>query len=261
MILQEKYKLHCLLVILLTILPVSLEAQEKRKQETKVMVRVHSKDAKFIGSSIGGARIIIKEEETGRILAEGITRGSTGDTEKIMNEPRTRGTVLSDEDTAGFLANLTTDEPVFVTVEAIAPANKKQAHVKSSTQLWIIPGKDILGDGVVLEVPGFVIDILSPQTHERIQSGRTVDITANVVMMCGCPVTSGGIWDADNYEVAAVIKKEGIEVKTIDLHVAEKPSTFIGETDLKKGNYEILIYAYDPVTGNTGVDKTNILIQ
>lgn len=230
-------------------------------QETTVMVRVHSKDAKFIGSSIGGAKIIVKDDATGEILAMGITRGSTGETDKIMQQPRKRGERLSDENTAGFLASLDISEPVFVTVEAIAPVNKRQAAVRSSTQLWVIPGKNIEGDGVVLEVPGFVVDILSPQTHERIQQQNEVQITANVVMMCGCPVTPNGIWDANDYEVSALISKESGEPVTVELEPLQKPSTFSGSISLDPGNYEITVYAFDPKTGNTGVDKTNIIIN
>lgn len=230
-------------------------------QTTDVMIRAQSKDAKFIGTSMGGAKVIVKNAETGEILAEGMTEGSTGDTDKIVKDPITRGEQLTDEDTAGFLAQLDIDEPTFVTVEVIAPWNKKQARVTSSTQLWVIPGKNITGDGVVLEVPGFVVDILSPQTHERITSDKTVDITANVVMMCGCPLTSGGVWNADEYEVKAIVSKEGEKVQTVDLEIQEKPSTFSGNTNLSPGNYEVTVYAFDPKTGNSGVDRTNIIIQ
>jgi hypothetical protein len=253
---NSNYSFFSIFLILLLLAPTWIYAQE-----TTVMVRVHSKDAKFIGSSIGGARIIVKNEATGEVLAEGITTGSTGDTEKIMQEPRKRGERLSDENTAGFLASLDISEPVFITVEAIAPVNKKQASVRSSTQLWVIPGKNIDGDGVVLEVPGFVIDILSPQTHERVQQQEEVQITANVVLMCGCPVTPDGIWDANNYEVAAMVKEENGEPVTVQLEPLQKPSTFTGSISLNPGNYEITVYAFDPATGNTGLDKTNIIIN
>lgn len=238
------------------ILPASLTAQE-----TSVMIRVQSKDAKFIGSSIGGAKVIVKEAITGEILAEGVTRGSTGNTEVIMKQPRERGMQLSDDETAGFMAVLDIDKPVFVTIEAIAPIQKKQAAVKSSTQIWVIPGKDIAGDGVVLEVPGFVVDILSPQTHERIASEKEVVITANVVLMCGCPVTSGGIWDADKYEVTALISREGENDQSIQLEITDKPSTFSGTITLRDGNFNITVFAFDPATGNTGLDSTNIIIN
>jgi hypothetical protein len=253
---NSNYSFFSIFLILLLLAPTWIYAQE-----TTVMVRVYSKDAKFIGSSIGGARIIVKNEATGEVLAEGITTGSTGDTEKIMQEPRKRGERLSDENTAGFLASLDISEPVFITVEAIAPVNKKQASVRSSTQLWVIPGKNIDGDGVVLEVPGFVIDILSPQTHERVQQQEEVQITANVVLMCGCPVTPDGIWDANNYEVAAMVKNENGEPVTVQLEPLQKPSTFTGSISLNPGNYEITVYAFDPATGNTGIDKTNIIIN
>ncbi len=238
-----------------------LGSQHLLAQETSVMIRVQSKDAKFIGSSIGGAQIIVRDSNTGEILAKGITKGSTGDTKLIMNEPVTRGKKLSDDETAGFIAELDITEPVFVTIEAIGPINKRQAMVKSTTQQWLIPGKNISGDGIVLEIPGFVVDILSPQTHERIEPDNDISITANVVMMCGCPVTEGGIWDANQYDVQAIVTGEGGERNTLKLKIQEKPSTFSGNLRLSKGNYEITVYAFDPETGNTGVDKTNIIIQ
>ncbi len=153
------------------------------------------------------------------------------------------------------------EEPVFVTVEAHAPYNKKQARVMSSTQLWLLPGKDITGEGLILEVPGFVVDILSPQTHERISEESTITIKANVVMMCGCPVTPGGIWDAEKYEVKAILSREGTKVSELELKAGDKPSTFTAETTLEKGLYELLIYAFDPVSGNTGLDRTNFIVN
>ncbi len=228
-------------------------------QETNVMIRVQSKDAKFIGTSIGGAQIVIKEESTGKILAEGLTQGTTGDTKIIMNQPHTRGNRLSDDNTAGFLAKLDIQKPVFVSIEALAPVNKRQARVSSTTQQWIIPGKDILGDGIILVVPGFVVDILSPQTHQTLE-GREVSIMANIVLMCGCPVTPGGIWNSANYEIKAIVSQGGKEVKTLDLLPQKVQSTFGADITLNSGNYEILVYAIDPVTGNTGLDKTNIII-
>lgn len=230
-------------------------------QETEVMVRVKSKDAKFIGSSIGGAMVLIKNAETGEVLASGKTSGSTGDTELIMKQAHSRNQRITDENTAGFLAKLDLEEPVFVTVEAQAPYNKKQARVMSSTQLWLLPGKDITGEGLILEVPGFVVDILSPQTHERISEDKTITIKANVVMMCGCPVTPGGIWDAEKYEVKAILSREGTKVSELELKTGDKPSTFSAETTLEKGLYELLIYAFDPVSGNTGLDRTNFIVN
>lgn len=227
-------------------------------QETSVMIRVKAKDAKFIGNSMGGAKIIVRDERTGVILAEGITKGGTGNTDVIMNNPITRGSQLTDDATAGFLAKLNIEKPVFISVEAFAPGENR---VKSSTQLWVIPGKDITGDGLVLEMSGFIVDVLSPQTHEKVAGNKDIEIKANIVLMCGCPITDGGIWDANQYEVKALISRDGKLERTLNLKVLEKESTFYGKVNLEPGNYEITVYAFDPVSGNTGLDVANIIVK
>lgn len=248
-------------IFTLVILVLMFTSGLSQAQETSLMIRVKSKDAKFIGSSVGGAKVIVRDDLTGKILAEGLTLGSTGDTKLIMGNTRERGQNLSDDLTAGFKAVLNIDQPTFVTVEAFAPINKRQALVRSSTQLWVIPGMNILGDGIVLEVPGFIIDILSPQTHERIGAEAKITISANVVMMCGCPVTPGGTWNANNYTIRAVISKAGKHVSTEGMKSTDKENTFSTSISLAKGDYEIAVYAFDPGTGNTGLDKVNVLVD
>jgi len=40
------------------------------------------------------------------------------------------------------------------------------------------------------------------------------------------------------------------------------PSIFRGEATVKtKGRYEMIVYAFDPQTGNTGVDKTVVQVD
>ncbi|MDC6385710.1 hypothetical protein D2V93_09080 [Flagellimonas taeanensis] len=231
--------------------------------ETKLMVRAKAKDAKFIGSSIGGAYVIVRNSTNNKILAEGITTGSTGNTDLIMKTPIGRNTQLTDDKTAGFLAVVDIDEPTFVLVEVLSPYNKKNAQVHASTELWLIPGKDILGDGVVVEIPGFIIDILTPNTHQYISKqsiGNGLDIRANMVMMCGCPIEKGGTWDSTPMEVVAILKKDGTTLATIPLNNPSR-NVFEGRMEIAEaGYYEVTVYAYDPTTGNTGVDKVNYVL-
>jgi hypothetical protein len=231
--------------------------------ETKLMVRAKAKDAKFIGSSIGGAYVIVRNSTNNKILAEGITTGSTGNTDLIMKTPIGRNTQLTDDKTAGFLAVVDIDEPTFVRVEVFSPYNKKNAQVHASTELWLIPGKDILGDGVVVEIPGFIIDILTPNTHQYISKqsiGNGLDIRANMVMMCGCPIEKGGTWDSTPMEVVAILKKGGTTLATIPLNNPSR-NVFEGRMEIAEaGYYEVTVYAYDPTTGNTGVDKVNYVV-
>lgn len=230
-------------------------------QNTEIMIRARAHDAKFVGSSVGGARILVKNTNTGEILDQGRIKGSTGSREKLMESSYDRHTVLSDEDTGGFLAELDIDDPTFITIEVYSPKNAEQAQVLSTTQLWAIPGKDITGDGVVLEVPGFIVDVLAPQRHETLDSDEKMAIRANIVMMCGCPITEGGLWDSDDYEVKAIITDEDGHKEKIPMHITDKTSTFAGEAELDSGFYEVLVYAYDSETGNTGVDRTDVVIK
>lgn len=137
--------------------------------------------------------------------------------------------------------------------------------VKTSTQLWLIPGKNVLGDGLIMEIPGFSVDVLAPQAHEMLKlTGKKmlVPVRANVMMMCGCPVKPGGIWDARKYEVKAIVKRNGVPSETVPLGFARKTSTFQGNLEITKaGVYEVTVYSFDPATGNAGVDKTTFMVR
>lgn len=229
---------------------------------TTLVVRAKAKDAKFIGSSIGGARIIVREAFSGKVLAEGLTKGSTGNTQKIMQEPHQRHQSLSDPETADFTAIINIEKPTLVTVEGYGPWQQVQARIKVQSQIWLIPGKDISGDGLVLEFPGFVVNVLNPQTHESLSAGTNIPIRANVVLMCGCLITEGGLWDASQYEVQALVEKDGETMPAVPLSISNKASTFTGNLKAPEpGLYQVSVYAYDPITGNTGVATTNFLVK
>ncbi len=229
---------------------------------TEIVVRAKARDAKFIGTSIGGAMVRIRDAESGEILAQGLTRGSTGNTETIMEKPRGRYDAIG-EGAARFEAKLDISEPVFLTVEVLAPYIKKQARVLAQTQTWLVPGKPIGGDGLVVEIPGMVVDVLSPQTHFYTTVDKSpFEIRANVVMMCGCPLTDGGLWDGSQIEVAAIVKKDGDPYKTVPLKIQDTMNTFSAPlATAAPGVYEILVYAYDSKTGNTGVDRVSFIAK
>ncbi|MFA0962982.1 hypothetical protein AB9P05_14350 [Roseivirga sp. BDSF3-8] len=229
---------------------------------TTLVVRAKAKDAKFIGTSIGGAFITIRDTQTGELLASGKTSGSTGNTSLIMEECHDRYQQLSDENTAAFTTTLELEEPRRLTISALAPANHAQAAVLAQTQVWLVPGKHIDRDGIILEIPGFIVDLLTPQTHEVLSGDENITLSANVVMMCGCPVTEGGMWNASEYEIRALIMKDGEQVEEIPMNITEKPNTFQASwSPAESGSYEIIVYAYDSRSGNTGVDKGNVIVR
>ncbi|MGL6126380.1 hypothetical protein [Chryseobacterium artocarpi] len=232
--------------------------------ETKVMIRAKAKDAKFIGSSLGGAHIIIRNKLNQQILAEGNTSGSTGNTDLIMKTPKVRGNSIADEQTGGFLATVDIDEPTFVTIEVISPLSNRQAQAVVSTEMWLIPGKNIVGEGIILEIPGYIIDILKPRTHQYIGlntiKNKPFLFQANIVMMCGCVIEKGGVWNSDEIEVKGILKKDGKFIKNIDMSWVSTNLFEGSDVITTAGNYELILYAYHAKTGNTGVDKVNYVI-
>lgn len=228
---------------------------------TELVVRAKAKDAKFIGSSVGGAFIRIKNADTGEVLVEGLTEGSTGNSNLIMKKPKGRYDTIGDG-AASFSAILNISQPVFLTVEVLTPYIKRQAHVLSQTQTWLVPGKPIDGEGLVVEVPGMIVDVLSPNTHIYTSIANSpFEIKANVVMMCGCVITNGGLWDGEQLDVSAIIYKDGEYFQTIKLAMQNDMNIFRAEfVPDSPANYRVLVYSYDPKTGNTGVDQTSFVV-
>ena len=130
----SKYKLLYMRTIVLVLL-VFFIATYTFGTDTKIIVRVKAKDAKFIGSSLGGAYIIIRNSLNQQILAEGKTSGAAGNTNLIMITPIVRGNSIVDDQTAKFFATINIEEPIFVTIEELSPINNKQASTKITTQL------------------------------------------------------------------------------------------------------------------------------
>lgn len=60
-------------------------------EPTRITVRVLSRNAKFVGTTMGGTQVVIRDAQTGAVLVEGLARGETGDTERIVKPDRKRG--------------------------------------------------------------------------------------------------------------------------------------------------------------------------
>jgi hypothetical protein len=151
---------------------------------TKIIVRVVSRDAKVIGSGVGGALVRIKNIETGEILAEGKQEGGTGDTERIMVQPRRRGeAVYNTPGAAFFQAEIPLSQPTRIEIYTEAPLGYPQAIQKETKTLLLIPGKDIAGEGVVIELQGLIVSILEPVPAKEIPGGKRVTVKAEVRML------------------------------------------------------------------------------
>lgn len=228
--------------------------------ETRIVIRAKAEDAKFIGTSMGGALVIVKDALSGAILSQGMIRGSTGDTKRIMSTPWVRGERLADENTACYVAKLDLEEPKLIEIVIFAPYGQPQAMAKASVTTWVVPGKHIEGDGIVVDFPGLVVRVTEPTAHTFVTVPTKVRLAASVTPMCGCPVDMKTFWPPEAYEVAAYLKKDGEIQEILPLVFCGKRNCFETEIFLENpGDYEFIVYAFDPKTGNTGVDKTTVV--
>ena len=231
-------------------------------KETKVMIRAIARDAKVIGTHVGGARITVKDAATGEILAQGIQQGGTGDTDVIMKKPHTRGmTVFSAGDASGFLAVLHLDKPTVVEISAEGPLGNAQATQRSSKTLLLVPGEDVLGDGILLEIHGFIVTSLAPLPDAKIKAGTPFEVRATVTMACGCPTEPDGLWDANKIRVVARLLRDGKVESEIPLKYAGVQNTFHVDVPVTAaGPLELQVLALDPGSANFGMMREAVAI-
>ncbi len=242
---------------------VALVACVAHAEPTEVTVRVLSRDAKFVGSSMGGVQVTLTDVLSGAQLASGVTRGSTGDTRRIMHTDGGRRAVLANEGAAGWTVTLDLAQPTLIEVAAFGPLGQMQAAQRVTARQWVVPGRHLsAGNGWLLELPGFAVDVLAPPAHVKLEGAITeVEVRANVTLMCGCPVEPDGLWDANAYEVAALVSHEGEPLGRYPLHYAGSTSQFaVSVPTTEPGLYEVVVYAHDPANGNTGLDRTTFFV-
>jgi hypothetical protein len=151
---------------------------------THITVRVKTKDAKFLGTSMGGALVTIQNAKTGKQLAKGVTEGATGNTNLIMVSSHERGVPISDARSAKYTATIDIEEPTQILVTAQGPLSEPHAINTVQATQWIIPGKHInRGDAMMLELPGLMVKLQSPAQDTSFYSGKSVKIQAVVRMM------------------------------------------------------------------------------
>jgi len=250
-------------VLAATLMLVSFGAAQA--EPTEIVVRVLSKDAKFIGSDTGGVQVTLRDADTTEVLSQGMTAGATGNTAKIMSNGRARRDTLSDEGSAKYSAILDIQRPRRVTATITDPRLPKDAAIIVSSTQWILPGKTVGGgDGWVLEYPGFAITSLErlPEIVE-LQGGKAnIPLKVKITMQCGCPITPGGMWDANKIQISAMLEDSTKAYPAVPLSYAGQPSTFAGELAVAApGRFTIDVYAYDPSNGNTGLAKFPLTVR
>jgi hypothetical protein len=122
--------------------------------------------------------------ETGETLAQGKQEGGTGETDRIMVQPHRRGkTLYGTPGAAFFQAEIPLDRLIQIEIYAEAPLAYPHAMQKGSKTLMLIPGKHILGEGVIIELSGLIVNLLEPLPAKMLKKREAVEVKAEVKML------------------------------------------------------------------------------
>lgn len=225
-------------------------------EPTDIVVRIIAQDAKFVGTSMGGVRIVLRDAKKGTVLAEGRTEGGTGNTARIMKSDG-RSPLRADGSEAAFAATLDIIKPTLVELEAYGPLDYPESAVRVSQQRWVMPGEDAtIGDGWTVELPGLVIN---PETK---MDGLLARVSAKVMPMCGCPIEPDGLWPSGEYEVSVTAWKDGVRIARSKLAFDTSPGVFSGDIKLPaEGRYELTVSARNKRTGNSGIRTIEVAAE
>lgn len=232
-------------------------------ERTDVEVRVIARGAKFLGGYTASTRVVLTDADTGEVLAQGQTSGTTGDTQQIMGAGSARGGKRSTEDSAAFRASLDIDRPRRVTLSVTGPLSQPQATTTATSTQWILPGRDLTaGDGWLMELPGLIVDLANPVAYQWVKAGTAVPLRASVTMLCGCTISENGAWRAEDVEVDAYVAANGAEPRRLELRF--DPGTAMFDASIPTagpGLYEVEVRAWMGPSNNAGVARTAFFVH
>ena len=233
-------------------------------EPTVVEVRVIAAGGKFLGNDIGGAEVTVRDAVTGEYVASGRICGDSGNTDEIMEVPRTWGTPVPVDQSSVFAFAVSLVQPRLLDIAVFGPLGSLQSARRATVQQWVAPGMELRGEmGVQVVIPGQLVEIVEPATHTQLSAPGPVTLRANVGMMCGCPITDAAPWPEADFTVTALVYElfGGAPqlVDTVPLPYAGTPSQFQAAWTLPAaGFYEIVVVARQNATSNTGVDRSTV---
>ncbi len=243
--------------------PPTLALAEIQTDPTRVTVRVVSHDAKLIGDGVGGVRVVISRVSDGHVLADGLQKGSTGDTEAIMARPRERGQTMYDTPgAAAFRAELALEQPTLVDITAYGPLGDPGHLVQASRRMLLVPGFHVEGEGIILELNGFTVRVLSPRAEQGQAEGADIAVKASVTMLCGCPTEPSGMWDSNRLTIRARLYGNDVLLGETILDFAGERNMYSGSLrGVPSGRYRLEVIAADAARGNFGRDDVRFSVE
>jgi hypothetical protein len=194
---------------------------------TKILVRVVAHGAMVLGREVGGARVTITDLATKQVLASGIQEGEAGDQNQIMRTPHLmEEPVYSARPAAAFTTTLALQRPTLVEVAAEGPLAYPESMRRTAMTVKLIPGQDLSGDGIVLPLNGYIVQIEHPKAGEPLNAKDDVNLKASVRTLSGTLVRPHGDWDSRRIRIYGELLIGNRIIERLQLFYAHDTGTF-----------------------------------
>ena len=228
---------------------------------TTILVRVVAHGAMVLGRDVGGARVSITDVDTKQVLATGIQQGEAGDQNQIMRTPHLmEEAVYSSRPAAAFTTTLELRRPTLVEVAAEGPLGFPSSMRRTAKTVLLIPGQDLTGDGIVLHLNGYIVQIEHPKPGESLIAKDDVKLQASVRTLSGTPVRPHGDWDSRKIRIYGELLVADRIVERLQMDYSNDTGTFDAPffVPLDKnasGGITLRVVAADPAAGNFSVGE------
>jgi len=235
-------------------------------KSTKVLVRVVAHGAMVLGREVGGARVTITDLETKQVLATGIQEGDAGDQNQIMRTPHLmEEPVYSAKPAAAFTTTLALRRPTLVEVAAEGPLAYPDSMRRTAMTVLLIPGQDLSGDGIVLHLNGYIVQIEHPKAGEPLMAKDDVNLKASVRTLSGTSVRPHGDWDSRKIRIYGELLIGGRIAERLQLFYSNDTGTFDAPffVPLDKeapDGITLRVVAADTAAGNFSLGEAHYLV-
>ena len=222
--------------------------------ETHVTVRAKAHDAKFIGTSMGGVAVSIRDSHSNQLLAQGMITGGTGNTDILLKTPISRNQQISQGGAAAFTTIVDINQPTQVDIIVEGPLVAGASAGKQTKTVWLIPGHHLDQDGIVFDFYGLVVLARAPLPNQPVKVGQTITLKAFVTMMCGCPIEKDSLWPSEQFSVEARLFNDSGKSWRVALPFDGATGEFSSSwTAVEPGAYRVIFSASEDHQNNHGV--------
>ena len=228
---------------------------------TTILVRVVAHGSMVLGRDVGGARVTITDVATKQILATGIQQGEAGDQNQIMRTPRLMEEPhYSSRPAAAFTATFDLRHPTLVEVTAEGPLAHPASSQRATTTAWLVPGQDMINDGIVLHLYGYIVQIEHPKPHEPLIAKDDVMLRASVRTLSGALVRPHGDWDSRKTHMYGELMVGDRVLERLQLFYSGENAAFEAPFFVPLPNdapdgITLRVIAADPANGNFGIGQ------